>query len=72
MVSTGNSFCIILIVIFFFVRLFTVINFVGVIFVFFLLPETKGKSLEEIEELFAKKTDKNDSLEELPLSNSTL
>ena len=46
------------------------VNFVGVIFVFFLLPETKGKSLEEIEELFAKKTDKNDSLEELPLSNS--
>ena len=33
----------------------------GVIFVFCFLPETKGKSLEEIEEMFAKKKKEEDS-----------
>ena len=33
----------------------------GVIFVFCFLPETKGKSLEEIEEMFAKKKQEEDS-----------
>eukprot|EP00092_Neocalanus_flemingeri_P046464 GFUD01052267.1.p1 GENE.GFUD01052267.1~~GFUD01052267.1.p1 ORF type:complete len:481 (-),score=118.98 GFUD01052267.1:59-1501(-) len=35
--------------------LFTAVNMFGVIFVFCFLPETKGKSLQEIEEIFAKK-----------------
>ena len=36
-------------------RIFTAVNMFGVIFVFCFLPETKGKSLEEIEEMFTKK-----------------
>ena len=33
-------------------RLFAGVNLCGIIFVFWALPETKGKSLEEIEEMF--------------------
>ena len=36
-------------------RLYTGVNLIGVIFVFCFLPETKGKSLEEIEEMFNRK-----------------
>jgi len=32
--------------------MFAVVSFAGVIFVYFFLPETKGKSLEEIEKCF--------------------
>ena len=37
------------------VRLFAGVNMFGVIFVFCFLPETKGKSLREIEEMFTRK-----------------
>ena len=37
--------------------LFAGINFVGMIFVFIFVPETKGRSLEEIEEHFAGSSD---------------
>ena len=33
-------------------RLFSGVSLLGVLLVFFLLPETKGKSLSEIEEIF--------------------
>ena len=36
----------------FFLRLFSGVSLLGVLCVFFLIPETKGKSLSEIEELF--------------------
>ena len=38
-----------------FFSLFAGVNMIGVIFVFCFLPETKGKSLKEIEDIFAKK-----------------
>jgi hypothetical protein len=31
------------------------VNALGFVFIFFLLPETKGKTLDEIEKIFAKK-----------------
>ncbi|CAK9801244.1 Facilitated trehalose transporter Tret1-2 homolog [Anthophora plagiata] len=34
---------------------FTVVSFLGTLFVVFLLPETKGKTLREIEDMFSKK-----------------
>lgn len=34
---------------------FTIISFVGVIFILLFLPETKGKTLREIEDMFSKK-----------------
>jgi len=34
---------------------FAIISFVGVIFIVLFLPETKGKSLREIEDMFSKK-----------------
>ena len=37
------------------VRLFAGVNMFGVIFVFSFLPETKGKSLKEIEDIFSRK-----------------
>ncbi|XP_029169087.1 facilitated trehalose transporter Tret1-2 homolog [Nylanderia fulva] len=34
---------------------FAIISFIGVIFIWFFLPETKGKTLREIEDMFSKK-----------------
>jgi len=42
--------------------LFAGVNMFGVIFVFCFLPETKGKSLKEIEDIFAKKKVVKESL----------
>jgi hypothetical protein len=36
-------------------RLYAAVNAFGFIFIYFLLPETKGKTFAEIEKIFAKK-----------------
>ena len=35
------------------ITLYTVLSFVGIIFIYFFLPETEGRTLEEIEEHFS-------------------
>ncbi|EEF30971.1 sugar transporter, putative [Ricinus communis] len=44
--------------------LFAAVSFIGLLFFYFLFPETKGRSLEEMEELFSKGTRaKNENVE---------
>ncbi|XP_043598439.1 facilitated trehalose transporter Tret1-2 homolog isoform X1 [Bombus pyrosoma] len=43
---------------------FTVLSFLGTLFVTFFLPETKGKTLREIEDMFSRKKEVVDSPEE--------
>ncbi|CAK9833441.1 Facilitated trehalose transporter Tret1-2 homolog [Anthophora retusa] len=43
---------------------FTIVSFLGTLFVVFLLPETKGKTLREIEDMFSKKKVIDDLQEE--------
>jgi len=52
--------------------LFTACTLLGIIFVYFLLPETKGKSLEEVEKLFTTQSNNKEAAATPPTIQSLL